>query len=79
MKNNFIPVNKPKLHQQDKKNVLQAPQTNWISSEGSFVKKFEKEFSSFNNTKFGIAVANGTAALEIAVKSLCRHNIEHYL
>lgn len=70
MKNNFIPVNKPKLYKQDKKNVLQALKTNWISSEGSFVKQFEKEFSSFNNRKFGIAVANGTAALEVAIKSL---------
>ena len=70
MKNNFIPVNKPKLYKQDKKNVLQALKTNWISSEGSFVKKFEKEFSSYNNRKFGIAVANGTAALEVAIKSL---------
>jgi perosamine synthetase len=70
VKNNFIPVNKPKLYKQDKKNVLQALKTNWISSEGSFVKQFEKEFSSFNNRKFGIAVANGTAALEVAIKSL---------
>ena len=68
--NRFIPVNVPKLYNPEKKNVLECLKTNWISSEGKFVKKFEKEFSRFNSRKFGIAVSSGTAALEIALKSL---------
>ena len=44
--------------------------TNWISSEGPYVKKFEEEFSKFNKRKFGIAVSSGTAALEISLKAL---------
>ncbi len=70
MNKKFIPVNTPKLHFQEKKYVLEALKTNWISSEGNFVKKFEKDFSKFNKKKYGIAVSNGTAALEIAIKSL---------
>ena len=67
---NFIPVNTPKLHSLEKKYVNECIKTNWFSSEGKFVKLFEKNFSSFNKRKFGVAVSNGTAALEIAVKSL---------
>ncbi len=66
----FIPVNKPKIFSNDKTFVNQALKTNWISSEGPFVKKFEINFSKYNKKKYGVAVSNGTAALEIAIKSL---------
>ena len=68
--NKFIPVNIPKIFKNEKRYVNQALRTNWISSEGPFVKKFEKNFSIYNKKKFGVAVSNGTAALEIAIKSL---------
>ena len=68
--NKFIPVNIPKIFKNEKRFVNQALRTNWISSEGPFVKKFEKSFSIYNKKKFGVAVSNGTAALEIAIKSL---------
>jgi len=67
---NFIPVNKPKLHKLEKKYVNECLTTNWISSEGKFVKIFEKSFSRYNNRKYGVAVSSGTAALEVAIKSL---------
>jgi len=70
LKNSFIPVNKPKIFKQDRINVKKCLDTGWVSSEGSFVKNFEKKFSKFNNKKYGIAVSSGTAALEIALKSL---------
>ena len=66
----FIPVNIPRLYSEEKKNIIQCIKTNWISSEGKFVKDFEESFSKFNNRKYGIAVSSGTAALEVAVKSL---------
>ena len=70
LKNNFIPVNKPKIFGTEKKLINQCLESGWISSEGPFVKKFEKSFSNFNKRKFGISVSSGTAALEIAIKSL---------
>ena len=70
LKNNFIPVNKPMVFSQDKVNVKKCLETAWISSEGPFVKTFENDFSKYNNRKYGIAVSSGTAALEIALKSL---------
>ena len=39
----------------------------WTGNEGRL---FEKEFSKFANTKYSIAVSNGTDALEIALESL---------
>jgi len=70
LKNNFIPVNTPKIFGDEKKYVNDSLNTGWISSEGPYVKKFENLFSSFNKRKYGIAVSSGTAALEIALKSL---------
>ena len=66
----FIPVNVPRIFKQDKINVKDCLDKGWISSEGNFVKQFEVNFSKYINKKYGVAVANGTAALEIALKSL---------
>ena len=70
MSNKFIPVNIPKLYNSEKTNVINCVRTNWISSEGKFVKEFEKKFSQYNSRKFGVAVSSGTAALEVAIKAL---------
>ena len=69
LKNNFIPVNRPKIFYQDKINVKKCLNTGWISSEGSFVKLFERDFSKYINRKYAVAVSSGTAALDIALKS----------
>ena len=70
LKNKFIPVNVPKIFKEEKKFIKNCLDTGWISSEGNFVAKFEKSFSKYNGRKYGIAVSSGTAALEIAMKSL---------
>ena len=66
----FIPVNQPLLTKTDIDTVYKVLKSGWISSEGNNVKKFEKKFANFIGHKYGIAVSSGTAALEIAVKSL---------
>ena len=66
----FIPVNKPLITNTDISSVYKVLKSSWISSEGDNVKKFEKNFSNYIGHKYGIAVSSGTAALEIAVKSL---------
>ena len=70
LKSKFIPVNVPKLSNQEKINVKKCLTSGWISSEGEYVKKFEKDFSKYNNRIYGVAVSSGTGALEIALKSL---------
>lgn len=66
----FIPVNEPLLNGREKEYLVQCIETGWISSEGPFVKKLEEQFSARIGKAFGIAVANGSAALEIAVTAL---------
>ncbi|WP_440676617.1 DegT/DnrJ/EryC1/StrS family aminotransferase [Candidatus Pelagibacter sp. HIMB1593] len=67
---NFIPVNEPLLEGNEKKYLNECIDTGWISSDGPFVKRFEKEFSSKLGRKYGVAVSNGTAAIDIAVQCL---------
>jgi len=50
------------------KEVLQSG--NWWRNAGTQVKMFESEFAEFQGCKGGITVANGTQALEIALKAL---------
>ncbi len=65
-----VPVNEPLLDGNEKKYLLECIETGWISSEGPFITKFEEQFSKKVNRKYGIAVCNGTAALEMAVLAL---------
>jgi perosamine synthetase len=66
----FIPVNEPLLDGNEKKYLMQCIDTGWISSEGPFVKEFEEKFAARMGRKHGIAVCNGTAALDAAVEAL---------
>ena len=66
----FIPVNEPLLNGNEKKYLCECIDTGWISSEGPFGKEFEQKMSASVNRKYGIAVSNGTAALEIACQAL---------
>ena len=66
----FIPVNEPLLNGNEKKYLNECIDTGWISSEGPFVKKFEDAFAKKVNRKYGIAVSNGTAAIDIAIEAL---------
>ena len=66
----FIPVNEPLLDGNEKKYLLECIETGWVSSEGPFIKKFEQKFAARVNRKHGIAVTNGTAAVDAAVEAL---------
>lgn len=70
LKNKLIPVNIPKIYNQEKIYVKDCLNSGWISSEGRYVKRFEDSFSKYNNRAYGVAVSSGTGALEIAMKSL---------
>jgi len=66
----FYPVNIPNVTTNDIKYVSRVMKNSWISSDGPEVRLFEKKFSKFINKKYSISVANGTAALEIAMKAI---------
>ena len=63
----MIPVNEPLLGTREKELLIECIETGWISSDGPFVGKFEKRFASYVGVDWGIAVCNGTAALETAL------------
>ena len=65
-----IPVNAPVLDGNEKKYLAECIDTGWISSEGPFVKRFEDEFAIRSGRLHGIAVTNGTAAIDVAVEAL---------
>ena len=66
----MIPVNTPLLNGNEKRYLAECLDSGWISSEGPFVARFEQEFSAFSRRRQGIAVANGSGALDIAVAAL---------
>ena len=65
-----IPVNQPLLDGNEKKYLIECIETGWISSEGSFVKQLEEQFARRVGRKYGIAVSNGSVALDAAVVAL---------
>lgn len=66
----IIPVCEPTLVGNELKYVTQAIETNWISSAGSFIRDFEARFAAACGTNYGIACANGTVAMHLALATL---------
>ena len=66
----FIPVNEPLLNGNELRYLEECIRSGWISSEGPFVARFEQEMAARVDRRHGIAVTNGTAALEAAVVAL---------
>jgi perosamine synthetase len=65
-----IPIYQPHLNGNEKKYVTECIESNWISSKGDFIPKFEKKFSDFIGCKHSTTVSNGTVALHLALLSL---------
>ncbi len=65
-----VPVNLPSLSGNELTYLKECIESGWISSEGPFVSQFENGFSRYIGREHGISVANGSAALDIAVQAL---------
>ncbi|MEO8893788.1 MAG: DegT/DnrJ/EryC1/StrS family aminotransferase [Coleofasciculaceae cyanobacterium] len=65
-----IPVNEPLLNGNEKKYLNECIDTGWISSEGPFVQRFEQQLAARVGRKYGIAVCNGSVALDVAIAAL---------
>jgi len=63
----MIPVNEPLFDGNEKRYLNQCIVDGWVSSDGPFVKEFEEKFSSYLGSRHGVAVCNGTVALETAL------------
>lgn len=66
----MIAVNTPLLGGNELKYLTECIETGWISSEGPFIQRFENQMADYISRKNGIAVSNGSAALDIAIRAL---------
>lgn len=65
-----VPVNTPVFKGNEKKYLMDCIDTGWISSAGAYIEKFENGMGSYIGQKYGVAVSNGTVALEDAMIAL---------
>lgn len=65
-----IPCCEPDLRGNESRYVAHAVDGGWISSQGAFVEQFEEEFADKVGAKYGCAVTNGTAALQLCLAAL---------
>lgn len=65
-----VPVNEPLLDGNEERYVVDCVKTGWISSDGPYVARFEEEFAARVGRKYGIAVCNGSVAIDVAVEAL---------
>jgi perosamine synthetase len=63
----FIPLIVPEIRGNEWAYVKECLDTNWVSSAGSYVDRFEKMLAEQVGTRYAIATVNGTAALHIAL------------
>lgn len=66
----MIPLCIPEIRGNEWKYIKDCLDTNWVSSAGSYVDKFENEFAKYVNSKTAVVTMNGTAALELALRTL---------
>jgi len=65
-----IPIAEPLFKGNELRYISNCIKTGWISSLGKYVAEFEKGFSRFCGSRYGISTCNGTAALHLALKTL---------
>jgi perosamine synthetase len=65
-----IPVNEPLLDGNEERYLAECIRTGWISSEGPFVRRLEEGFAARVGREYGVAVCNGSVALDVAIAAL---------
>lgn len=66
----LIPANEPLLREHDLEYVTECIRTGWVSSAGRFISEFEERWAAYCGRRHGIAVSNGTVALQAAMACL---------
>lgn len=65
-----FPVYQPTLGEEEKANVIDCLDSNWISSKGKYVIEFESNFANYLGMNHAVSVCNGTCALHLAMLTL---------
>ena len=66
----MIPVNRPLLDGNERKYLDECIESGWISSEGPFVNRLEEGFGRLMGCAHGVAVCNGSVAIDVALAAL---------
>ncbi len=64
----FIPLHEPNFSGREKEYVLDTIESTFVSSVGAYVDKFEIMMAALSKTQKAVAVVNGTAALQVALR-----------
>jgi perosamine synthetase len=66
----LIPVNEPWITNDDRQAMAACVDAGWLSSSGPQIGEFERRWADYCGRAHGVAVVNGTAALQLAVAAL---------
>jgi perosamine synthetase len=64
----FVPLHEPCLTANEQRYVLDCIASTYVSSVGAFVERFEEELAAYTGARHAVAVLNGTAALQVALR-----------
>ena len=66
----MIPIFEPFLSVSAKKNVVNVINKNWISSQGTYIKEFERKIAKMHKVKYCLVTSNCTTALHLSLLAL---------
>lgn len=66
----MFPVFRPSIGEREKRYVMEAMDSGWVSSRGAFLDRFEKDFGTYLGSGNGVAATNGTVVLHLAFAAL---------
>ena len=64
----MIPLSIPTIQGNEWKYIKECLDTNWVSSAGKYVDTFENNIADYVKAKYAVAVVNGTAGLQLALR-----------
>jgi len=64
----FIPLHEPRFRGNEKKYLLDTIDSTFVSSVGAYVDRFEEMMQAITDTQKAVAIVNGTAALQTALR-----------
>lgn len=64
----FIPLHEPRFRGNEKSYLLDTIDSTFVSSVGAYVDRFEVMMQTFTGTEMAVAVVNGTAGLQVALR-----------
>lgn len=64
----MIPLSAPRIRGNAWEYVKECLDTEWVSSAGKYVERFERDFARFVGARRAVACVNGTSALQVALR-----------